>query len=350
MKVVRVPDVGHGLAAEIQTTSGEIVQIDCGSKSHLKYEVELGQIRSHCFFLSHYHEDHYIGLKRVPDDHAHIEKVRFPRVPDFDGRHEFLKALLATELISQGQRTGAWRTDLYQTLCRINNTKFSFEPVSQGDSVNVGSSKFEVLWPPKNIPDGARKNFICGVKNFKEAIKRDELLREVAEKIEEQEMIEPYLSGAEVDPENYDRTEVPSDPNSSIEERKVPEVTKKARKSLKDAADQMGIVMHMDNRLLSMGDIPERYIDQVVERLINKGRDHFHVIITSHHGTRWHSSMEQLSTNWAVSSAGKRDDGRLELGYKSISDHNHVTLWNGELFLRGYMMEGKYPHIPKMRI
>ena len=65
MKTVRVPDVGHGLAAQIQTNSGEIVQIDCGSKSHSRYEDELGSgvIRANCFFLSHYHKDHYIGSR-----------------------------------------------------------------------------------------------------------------------------------------------------------------------------------------------------------------------------------------------------------------------------------------------
>lgn len=346
MRSVHIPDVGHGLAAEITTTSGDHVQIDCGSLAYKKYKPRLirNLRRWNCFFLSHYHEDHYMGLKYVSDDSARIEKVRFPKIPDFKNRQEFIKALVAINLLPRPHQTGAWRTDLYQTICRINTINFSFEAVSQGDSINVGSSKFEVLWPPENLPDD-EDAFSESIKKFNKAVQEDELLKIITEKIEEREMIKPYLSGEEIDPHNFEKEDILSDLESAIEEREVPEVTKEARECINDAADMMSVVMYMDNRLLFMGDIPEKYIEQIVEKLVEKTRTHFQVMITPHHGTRWDDAMEDLNTNWAISSIGDRFSGNLEPRYKSISKHHRVTLYDGGVRLNSHMIEEPYRYI-----
>ncbi len=348
MKSVRVPDVGHGLAARIITTSDGCVQIDCGSSAFSKYERELKRSvvsrGLNCFFLSHYHNDHYSGLTRIPNDAACIEKVRFPKIPGFNNRQQFIKALLATNLMDKSHQTGAWQTDLYQTICRINCTDFSFEPVSRGDAVDVGSSKFEVLWPPEKLPNNENK-FSKAIKKFNKAVQEDELLKKVTEKIEEDEMIEPYLSSEEIHPSNSERDELPNDTDLAIEEREVPEVTKEARKGLKKAANMMSIVIHMDNRLLFMGDI-SKYIEQIVEKLDEKNRTHFQVMIPPHHGTHWDDAMEDLSTNWAVSSAGNRDSGNLKFEYKSISDNYLLTLFNGDVRLNSHMTLTESPYFP----
>lgn len=347
MRWIRIPDVDHGLAAGLQTISGETVQIDCGSNTYdgeTAYKLGLKQFHPEVFFLSHYHRDHYNGLTHAPDSSQHIEKVRFPKIPEYEDRQEFLRDLLATEFLTRGYRTGAWPTDLFSTICRINDSEFSFDPVSRGDCIRTGSTKFEVLWPPEELPDGARKSFRRGTKKFNEAIEQDEVLRRITERIEEKEMVEPYLSGEEIALDNHNVEESLNNMKSLIEEREIPEVTKEARDNLRKAADQMSLVMHVDNRLLFMGDTIEKFIEQIVKQLREKGRDHFLMLITPHHGTRWDDAIKELSAEWAVSSAGKRDHGNLCPEFKSICNHNWITLWNGELFARVNTLEQLYPY------
>lgn len=350
MRNIHVPDVGPGLAAKFTTISGRNVQIDCGSldNPNAAYECSMGThgTKPSVFFLSHFHKDHYNGLVTAPDSSQFIKKVVFPDMPDHKKSKRFLESIFTMDMLNLAKQTGSWPGDLYKNILRINtHSDFEFKAVSKGNSVQVGSTQFDVLWPPDNPSEHTIKPLVDGVELFDEALKKDEQLREIYEEVASQEMVEPFLADEERHPDSDSKIQDIDDFDSLAKGYEPSEAAEDAYDKLSEAADRMSLAMYVDNRLLFMGDLKKTDIKDVVEQLLDKNRNYFYILITPHHGTRWDDNMNKIRTVWAVSSAGGSNLEYLDSRYRCISDQNWVTHLNGDFIIPTHVLDPL--HVPR---
>jgi hypothetical protein len=341
MMTVYVPDVGDGLAAGIRTLDDTRVQIDCGSQHNAEAALHKGlhRIDPGAFFLSHFHADHYNGLvlpnHRRPWPLPTIEQAFYPRIPVFRQRETFLRSMLAMAHWLMGDTSGSMAADFLGVLSRINRTSFTYRSVSMGDTVCIGGSQYEILWPPRSFEDDATLKVIAtAITDFDAAAEEDESLRRILQGIGESGEMRPYMA------EEGEVGELPGfghhakrrdDQSHPPERTEFPEPIRKANESLRKAANHLSLAFHEDNKLLFLGDLEEHEIRHVVRALKDKKRDQFFATITPHHGTHWHNDLRRIHTCCTISSVGAGLFRHLSPEYKSMSDMCLITHLNGDV-------------------
>lgn len=341
MLTVYVPDVGDGLAAGVRTIDGTRVEIDCGSQNDPKAALHKGLflIDPDVFFLSHYHLDHYNGLMQPnhlgPWPRPTIRQVYYPRIPVFRQRETFLRCMLAMAHWLVGDTSGSMAADFLSILSRINNTSFTYRSISMGDTVSVGGSQYEVLWPPEEIDDDATLKVISrAITDFNAAAEEDESLRRIIEGIGERGEMRPYMSeeGATGElPGRGEHAEVRHESPYPLRQGDLPAAIQKANKSLREAANHLSLAFHEDNKFLFMGDLEEHEIRSVVNLLAGKNRDQFFATIAPHHGTHWHKDLRKIHSFCTISSVGSGLFRHLSPDYKLMSDICLITHLNGDV-------------------
>lgn len=334
------PDVGHGLAAGIWTLTGEVIEIDCGStdRSDDAYETGLRRIEPDLFVLSHFHVDHYNGLFEAANNTQSIRRVLYPRIPEFRERREFLRDLVAMAHRVMGGMTGSMAADFLHVLGKINRGKFEHRALAKGDTIKVGSSQLEVLWPPRTIDSTSRKAVQRAIAKYDEALEKDRTLRRITSQIGERGELYPSdeSEGWLESPTFEDR--VWADDSQLFPDRgeDLPASTVEANDALRKAANRLSLAFHQDNRLLFMGDLETREIGNVVGNLVAEGRTNFVVTINPHHGTHWNDELRKLDGWWSISSVGGQYVQMVEPDFKSVFDNHWVTYLNGTLSLPLY--------------
>lgn len=356
---VYVPDVGDGLAAGIRTLDGTRIQIDCGSQHDEEAAFHKGLLRidPEVFFLSHFHADHYNGLLHAnpprPWPRLVIRQAFYPRIPAFRDRTTFLRCMLAMNHLLLGDTSGSMAADFLGVLSRINRRPFMYRSLSMGDTVSIGGSQYEVLWPPAIVDDDATLKVIAtAIKDFNEAAEEDESLRKILERIGDGEEMRRYmpqdresgeLPGCE---ERFDRTVDIPHPRTR---ENLPESVRKANDSLRKAANHLSLAFHEDNKLLFLGDLEEHEIRHVVRLLADKKRNHFFATITPHHGTHWHRDLRNIHTCYAITSVGNRLFRHLSSEYKSIADICLITYLNGDVEVPAFLPTWYEPRLWRCR-
>ena len=185
MKDICIHDIGDGLAAKIITIDNNVIQLDCGSQQYpQKASDSLFSPPPNFFIISHYHKDHYNGLLMNSTRSLSLKEVFLPRLPEFPDKAHFLKCLLAINWLV-GDASGVMEADFLNILSKINTCPFSYKMVSQGEQINIGSSKFDVLWPPMKIDDqNTLKCISSAIQDFNIAKEENGSLREVFDKIQ----------------------------------------------------------------------------------------------------------------------------------------------------------------------
>ncbi len=341
MTTVYVPDVGDGLAAGMRTLDDTRVQIDCGSQDDAEAALHKGlyRIEPEAFFLSHFHVDHYNGL--LQPDHRRpwlgptIQQAFFPRIPLFRQRESFLRCMLAMDHWLMGDTSGSMAADFLSVLSQINHTSFTYRSLCTGDTVCIGGSQYDILWPPRIIDDDATLKVIAtAITDFNAAAREDENLRRILETIGERGEMRPYMV------EERETGELPGcgehaerrdDLPRPFSKGDLPELIRRANESLRSAANHLSLAFHEDNKFLFMGDLEEHEIRHVVRILADKKRHHFFATITPHHGTHWHKDLRHIHTCCAISSIGAGLFRHLSLEYKSMSDICFITHLNGDV-------------------
>ena len=341
MMTVYVPDVGDGLAAGIRTLEGSRVQIDCGSQNQAEAALEKGlhRIDPSAFFLSHFHADHYNGLlqrnRRRPRSWPTIRQAFYPRIPEFRQRETFLLYMLAMDHWVMGDTSGSMAADFLSVLSRMNHTSFTYRSLSIGDTVSIGGSQYDILWPPKIVGDEATLKVIAtAITDFNVAAEEDETLRRILETIGEKGEVRQYLTHEREMGELPGRGEHLHDEDErpySNERRDFPEPVRRANESLRTAANHLSLAFHEDNKFLFLGDLEGDEIKHVARALADKHRDQFFVTITPHHGTHWHRDLSHIHTCCSISSVGAGLFRHLSLKFKSISDICFITHLNGDV-------------------
>jgi hypothetical protein len=205
MRRLMVADVEDGLCMAIQTVSRDIMQIDCGSQEGT--DVAFGGLERvfqrfgypDTFVLSHFHSDHYNGLFSDSINSSIwpprlIKRVYYPRIPVFRERKEFFGMLHCMELRVLGSKTGSMASDLLQLIYDLNRGGFKRLPVSKGDKMVIGSSSFNVLWPPEEIFEEETISPIRkALEDAHAAIEKDELTKELYDYVQESGYFDGYF-------------------------------------------------------------------------------------------------------------------------------------------------------------
>jgi hypothetical protein len=349
---IYVPDVGDGLAAGVRTVGNQRIQIDCGSQqsSSEAFEKGLCRINPSFFFLSHFHVDHYNGLfewdRRTPWCCPRIEQAFFPRLPEFENRPRFLKCMLAMAHRVLGDTTGSQEADFLGILKKINFHRFTYRALSLGDTVQIGSSRFQVLWPPRIVDQEATLRPIKrAISDFDLALSEDERLRLIYKRVDESDEILPYLGAGDQigEPSGLGDRLGRGEEGHSRHDRffhsnrgDLMKSVKVANDSLRRAANHLSLAFREDNRLLFMGDLERPEIAQVVDHLSKEDSTRFLIMVTPHHGTHWHNNLGRLRCWWAVSSVGKELFGHVSSEFKSMSDTVLITHLNGDVVVPLY--------------
>ena len=345
MITVYVPDVGDGLAAGIRTLDGTRIEVDCGSQYHAEVAFQKGlyRIEPEAFFLSHFHTDHYNGLLHIPYPWPWpaIRQAFYPRIPVFKNRETFLRCMLAMDHWLMGDTTGSMAADFLSVLSSINRNSFTYRSLCKGDTVSIGGSQYDVLWPPAMVDDDATLKVIAtAITDFNAAAQEDGSLRRILETIGEHGEMRPYMAEegetGEL-PGRDDNAERSDDIPHAIPRVDLPKSIRKANASLRTAANHLSLAFHEDNKFLFMGDLEKHEIRQVVRILEDKERNQFFATITPHHGTHWHKDLRHIHTCCAISSVGGRLFRHLSPQYKSISDICLITHLNGDVEVPAFL-------------
>ncbi|RYD89997.1 MAG: hypothetical protein EOP50_16690 [Sphingobacteriales bacterium] len=204
-------------------------------------------------------------------------------------------------------------------------------PVAQGDSIEVGSEKLTVSWPPRHF-DNRQLGYIAEtVRAFEKFIERIEGLAELYSRLRNSQAISVYSAGES--PELL----VPEHSEPGRRKTRMPRLTpaqagvvKVINERLKRAASCLSLA-YFNDRLNFMGDLEAREIDQVVNYLVSKGATTSKVIVLPHHGTHWHQSMLNLSGTVGFSSCGSRMRKHWTSANNTICSSNQRTDISGDI-------------------
>lgn len=156
---LRVINVGDG-ACSVLGSEGEMAILDCGSwRSSGEREAGLltaalgRQLKNvSTLLVSHFDADHWRGLQRLPSvarEGLLPERVRiqYPGLPEL-GRKTVMAYLALAALSSSLSVRALDLLDAWRPMAEVDAA-----PLFAGDFVSVGSFRFDVVWPPRLLPD-----------------------------------------------------------------------------------------------------------------------------------------------------------------------------------------------------
>lgn len=260
-----------------------------------------------------------------------------------------MRCMLSMAHWIMGDTTGSMEADFLGVISKINFRSFTYRALSLGDTVRIGSSRFDVLWPPRIIQDERTLKVIrTAISDFENAVEEDKDLRRIYKHVGERGEIHPYFGTenggggrSRRGEEDRERT-APPFPDG---QRQFPESVRKANSSLRRAANHLSLAFHQDNWFLFMGDLEEHEIAKVTHHLLNEDRSQFVVTITPHHGTHWHRDLARLSSWWGMSSVGKKLFHHVSPQFNSMFDRHLITHLNGDIEVQLHFASLSHPRI-----
>jgi len=275
------------------------------------------------FVLSHYHADHYRGLMAAAQEADKKdftwapEFVYMPGLPKFKRNAEFYMALFSMSAIAIGDDTGSIDFDFLKAVRSLregvvesgHEGKFKYRPLFQGDIFFLGGQSCVTLWPPKSIDDNAFSLSVeKALEKFHVALNSDELLREIYSHIVKSEFVSRLTEGESG--ERYYRNfhDIPDIVCERLErpDRRLLPVVEEANKSLRTVANHLSAGFVTEGSMLFLGDIAERALPAVVDKLASLGELNFKCVIAPHHGTYWDKSLFSIRADTVIVSTGKR--------------------------------------------
>lgn len=354
MEALFVADVGDGLCALYQAADGERILTDCGSyapkralRGLQRSIAQLGHPRS--IILSHLHADHYSGFVLNGLQRSitfQVNTVHYPRIPQFPQQRDTFIALMTVNARVLGRRTGVAEYEFLQTIASMNDRDLHFRAVTQGDLVAVGGAQFEILWPPRVLPnrEDVRARIRHALDMFNRAVDQDPQTRELYERVEHEGMFErvqvegagvlhPATDNHRAAAQRADwRDEDEAEDGNDQEERELPQVVRDASEALRHAANDFSIAArNVRNSFVFMGDLEEDELPDVVNLLAKRGCLAPDYVVTPHHGTHWHDTLLSLHATNSLTSNGPRWAHKWQPLHKRTAVRTLATHVDGDL-------------------
>lgn len=309
MEKLILNDVGDGLNMKILDDEKNLI-VDFGGTKNLElcYNCSCSS-----FLLSHFHADHYNGFfEPYFPFPIKLDNFYYPMMPYFSEKEEFYLAL-----ISMNIRIAPIQLQILSHIKKLNNNRpICFKALSKGDIISCGKNRIEILWPPKTLEE---KETIKGIKeainDFNKAKEKDPMLAEIYKQVErlypnrENDSFFTLLISYDM----ADQTK--SNFNSKI----MPPEIETANKSLRNAANSLSIVFRQEDNVLFLGDI-ENEFETIVSDLRDKKAMNYDIIIAAHHGTHWHKSLNEMSCDICLASAGNNMRKHIKYEYRDIAN------------------------------
>jgi len=300
-------DVGDGLNLIIHNNKHSDLTVDFGGNKNLCW---------HChfidnFLLTHFHKDHYEGFSNCNPTHCYLQldNFYFPAMPSFTDNKVFYFSLLAMNIRISSKFP--IQGTILNILRKLNRKPLNFIPVAKDDIIILGSNKYEILWPPKELKEEETLIDIKrAIEDFEKAKESDPELNKIYKHIYE------YFSDRDInepDEFNYDFLQ----PKISDE---VNDLVKKANDSLRSAANRLSVDFRQDDNILFLGDLKEKEILLVVDELSKNHNTTYDILISAHHGTHWHNCLNSITCNICLASVGQRLRNNIVYDYKNISN------------------------------
>ena len=342
MQQVRVLDVGHGLCVAIGCLD-DVFVFDCGSHNQrtgaqrswqrLVERTAFEEIET--IALSHLHRDHYNGLlKPFPNLRPDVKFVvaRMPLIEDDPGLgSEFLLRLMSVAPLDP--KLGPLDLDLLRRV-RQWAPKLEAKPVSRGEYLDAAGERWKVLWPPESIPSvefGA--TIRAAIKAYDRAAKEHKWLKKRLEQMRESTTYTELLNrmnesrdhgATPLEDEHFGDFDVPEDNQQGDSDLSVDhqqqgdDLLKKAGTSLRDAANDMSLVLASDSGVLLTGDASR----SAMKRALARDLGSYSLVVTPHHGGENHvpsaACDKTLSSRLWVSSAGGQMSSHVSDFYDTL--------------------------------
>ncbi|MDZ7655291.1 MAG: hypothetical protein U0997_05045 [Sulfurimicrobium sp.] len=240
-----------------------------------------------------------------------------PGLPKFKSNKEFYCALFSVSATVLGSESGSMDFDFLGAAQRLRDSisgsgkksNFMYRQLFQGDEFSLGKQSCIALWPPRYVDD---KVFSSSVEKalwkFEEALNVDNTLREIHNRITESKFVDRLLTRERSDAD-YPQGRYYADLVERWGERKgqplLPAV-EEANRALRSVANHLSLGFFTEGGLLFLGDISEKALSAVVDKLVSLGEVNFKHLIAPHHGTYWDKSLLSLRADTVIVSTGKR--------------------------------------------
>lgn len=358
---LKVNDVGDGNYIQLFNYDRDsLLTVDFGLKQQDKQNSQFihSFLYSSQLLISHYHQDHYRGLMQLEDNSAHIERLYYPRIPDFTEADTLKKQILFLEFIQNmklGSKSGSPAKDLVDLINKKNSIGFKRRALKQGDCIDVGDVTFDVVWPPEKVNAKTEKALSHAIKEINEKIDANAAIGKLwnnfdrnvnsvfsteeryVEKNTEKIVDTGCSCPKEICISNEIRDMISDDEISSLSEM------------IRKITNRFSVCLYCHHKFLFLGDLESSEINHCIEFMKKEYQiNHVNNLITAHHGTHWGDKLFDIYAKNIISSNGKKLVSHFEEKYEQIGNNIYSTYLNGNLTFdfNGYRIFylAKYPY------
>lgn len=334
---IRMYDVNFGEAIIYDACESKLL-VDCGAKFQGKVNLAYDAIRRDFSFgkdevlITHFDEDHYNGLIAMANDGKHIKRLYLPKyIYDKKKIHytdnyfiEQLRSIMYLHALGKKQRLNSLKK-LFVAIPKLISPNYNLKTVAYGDTINVGSAVFNILWPEEPISISFtllsdRLRELCA-----ESMVNDNASIELLDSV-----IDEYLK---IFIDFYRLADGEGESNRNLEGQYAELVTQFERihQRLENAEEQLHIVVSQENikiidsklsnLIKSQNDCSvvfsyEKYIlatgdasKKIIKYLCDEGRigDYYELLKAPHHGTKaYYSSLLPDAKYVFISNSGDK--------------------------------------------
>ena len=293
---------------------------------------------SNIFILSHYHKDHYEGLLQLKKERLkklRIEQLYYPVLPEISDEKALIQKLLVFSFCL-GDDSGCPEVDLVKLIQELNGDgiKLNYTPVAKGRNIKIGSSKYEVIWPPEKISPENNKSIFSKIKKIRDEINSNPVLKSLWNEVNKLKFTGNDYHSFSID---FERV---SKPINDINKTFSTEINDATFKKVKDSivskickvTNSLSICLYKKNEFLSFGDLESDDIKECTSQLTyDKNSAYIPVkyFITAHHGTHYHEFCQYIKADYVISSNGSRMKNQFKSEYKNCGRYCHNTCDDG---------------------
>lgn len=301
--------------------------------------------------FSHFHTDHYNGALAAafsnPSRYDFAPNVVYiPRLPRFAGANDFITAMFALNLRVAFQQYGFYQLDLVRAVRALEEaagykSRAAFLAVSQGMRLDVLGMNAHVVWPPEQIAEGGFIGKVeKAIKAYDEGKAKDPVLGQI------EDLVSGSMHAKKLTQSSDERqTGIISETSGDYADgwkrlfeklkgpETIPESTSSLNKAFKNIANELSIVLALDDAILLMGDAGKSATthQMIVSYLQKDVTSEFNFLQAAHHGTYWSSSLQGLRAEEVLVSAGPRLYTKYNQNWRLCADNVASTYISGDL-------------------